>query len=606
VLIYFYWAYLFCEAMNRKGLVMSDSARRLILIASTALFLSACSGSEETTQKIGSVPPQSLSGAPIPPAPPPPPPEEPRDTGPADTSFTKIRNKRDSTLFLSRATFGGTKAQVNNLRGTDAVDFLRSEFAKPASLTLPKVLAVPRNENGNLPGSAASDVYWDQIITADDQLRQRMAFALSQIVVYSDIAVADSSQRAYYQDILIRNAFGNYRDLLQDVTYSPAMANWLTYLRNQKGDPRTGRMPDENYAREVLQLFSIGLFEMYPDGSPRLDAQGKEIPTYDNDDIVGLARVFTGLSYDVGPGSSFWDNSEEANRRPLKMFPDRHSELEKTFLGTTIPAGTDGDESIDRALDTIFDHPNLAPFLARQLIQRFTESNPDPSYIRRVAQAFERGTYTTNTGERFGSTGRGDLEATLAAILLDESLYLDRADEPQTVTRGKVREPILRFTHWARAFNVNNVVSSNEARLTMTVDPVNALGQHPIRSPSVFNFYRPGYIAPGTLTGDRNMTAPEFQIVNESTAIGYLNFMSDFTFDRTPQRDAALQSFLPDYTDELALVDDPKQLVRHLDILLTGQRMPSREINEIVRILLDMPISEGSPEDAAADRLQKV
>jgi hypothetical protein len=164
----------------------------------------------------------------------------------------------------------------------------------------------------------------------------------------------------------------------------------------------------------------------------------------------------------------------------------------------------------------------------------------------------------------------------------------------------------LRFTHWARAFNVNNVVSSNEARLTMTVDPVNALGQHPIRSPSVFNFYRPGYIAPGTLTGDRNMTAPEFQIVNESTAIGYLNFMSDFTFDRTPQRDAALQSFLPDYTDELALVDDPKQLVRHLDILLTGQRMPSREINEIVRILLDMPISEGSPEDAAADRLQKV
>lgn len=585
---------------------MSDSARRLILIASTALVLSACSGGEEATQNIGGVPPQGQSGSPIPPSPPPPPPEEPRDTGAAEASFTKIRNQREASRFLSRTTFGGTKTQLDALSGTDAVEFLKAEFEKPASLTLPSVLTVPRNENGNLPGSAASDVYWDQIITADDQLRQRMAFALSQIVVYSDIAVADSSQRAYYQDILIRNAFGNYRDLLQDITYSPAMANWLTYLRNQKGDPRTGRMPDENYAREILQLFSIGLFEMYPDGSPRLDAQGKEIPTYDNEDVVGLARVFTGLSYDVGPGSSFWDNSEEANRQPLKMFPDRHSELEKTFLGTTIPAGTDGDESISIALDTIFDHPNLAPFLARQLIQRFTESSPSPSYIRRVAQAFERGTYTTNSGEKFGSTGRGDLEATLAAVLLDESLYKDRTNEPETVTNGKVREPILRFTHWARAFNVTNIHSNNEARLTMTVDPVNAIGQHPIRSPSVFNFYRPGYIAPGTLTGDRNMTAPEFQIVNESTAIGYLNFMTDFTFDRTPQRDQELQSFLPDYTEELALVDTPEDLVGYLDTLLTGQRMPEEEINEIEQILLEMPISEGSPEDAAADRLQKV
>ena len=207
-----------------------------------------------------------------------------------------IDTSMDASRFLARTTFGGTKTDIAALTGTDPADWLAAEFAKPASLTLPDLLAEPRDSEGELPGGRINTLYWDHIVSSNDQLRQRMAFALSQILVYSDAADSDQPRRGFYQDILIRNAFGNFRDLLDDVTYSPAMGEWLTYLANRKGDPNSGRMPDENYAREILQLFSIGLVELNMDGTPRLNAQGQQIETYSNEDIEGLARVFTGLS----------------------------------------------------------------------------------------------------------------------------------------------------------------------------------------------------------------------------------------------------------------------------------------------------------------------
>ena len=511
---------------------------------------------------------------------------------------SKIDTEAEATRFLARATFGGSKSEIASLTGRDAADWIASEFNKSTSLTMPALLALPRDSDGNVPSRRINTLYWDHIIGADDQLRQRMAFALSQILVYSDAADSDQPMRANYQDILIRNAFGNYRDLLEEVTYSSAMGEWLTYRGNRKGDPRRGRMPDENYAREILQLFSIGLIELNLDGSPRLDAQGQQIETYTNADIEGLARVFTGLSW---AGGEFFREPQDGNIQPMVMYPEQHSELEKAFLGTTIPAGTPGEETIDQALDTIFNHPNVAPFVSRLLIQRFTQSDPSPQYIESVARAFEAGSFTAQGGRRFGNGQRGDLQATLAAVLLEPTTFAEPANGA-TVISGKVREPILRFTHWARAFDLEGMDAYNERRLIDTRSTEDALGQQAFRSPSVFNFYRPGYVAPGTNAGERNITVPEFQIVNESTSVGYLNFMTDFAFDRGSQRDRDIETYKPDYTDELALVGDPEALVDHLDNLLTGGRMSDAEKTDIVDIISSVQIRDNTPENTAADQ----
>lgn len=511
---------------------------------------------------------------------------------------SKIDNPLEASRFLARATFGGSKRDIASLDGRDAADWLTSEFSKSTSLTMPALLAQPRDSEGRLASNRINTLYWDHIIGANDQLRQRMAFALSQIMVYSDAADNDQPMRAYYQDIMIRNAFGNYRDLLEEVTYSPAMGEWLTYRGNRKGDPSRGRMPDENYAREVLQLFSIGLIELNMDGTPNLDGQGQQIETYSNADIEGLARVFTGLSW---AGGEFYKQPQDGDIQQMEMYADQHSELEKVFLGTTIPAGTEGDETIRIALDTIFEHPNVAPFFSRLLIQRFTQSDPSPAYVERVATAFEAGRFTAQGGRNFGTGERGDLRATLAAVLLDPSTFAEPA-AGVTVTSGKVREPILRFTHWARAFDITGLDADNERKLTDTRSADNALGQQAFRSPSVFNFYRPGYIAPGTNSGGQNITVPEFQIVNESSSVGYLNFMTDFAFDRGSQRNRDIETYKPDYSDELAMIDNPAGLVDHLDDLLTGGRMSDVEKADIVDIIQTVEIRTNTPENTADDQ----
>ena len=235
----------------------------------------------------------------------------PPSTTPPVESVSFVNDDMEANRFLVKAGWGGSQADLDALVNTDAEDWVAAEMAKSATFTLPDVLALPRDSNGNAPFNQTTYLYWDHIVTADDELRQRMAFALSQIFVFSDIAnQSRQDRRAYYQDLLIRNAFGNYRELIDEITYSPAMAVWLTYWRNRKGDERTGRMPDENYAREILQLFSIGVVELNMDGSPRLDGQGREIETYNNDDIVGLAKVFTGLT---GKGETFWRSDDDAD-----------------------------------------------------------------------------------------------------------------------------------------------------------------------------------------------------------------------------------------------------------------------------------------------------
>ncbi|MEO1661957.1 MAG: DUF1800 domain-containing protein [Pseudomonadota bacterium] len=561
------------------------TSRSVAAIAAAGLFLAACGGgggesSVPPTTPVGGGGAGSSGG------------------GTAADPVSKIDTEMQATRFLARATFGGSKSDIAALTGRDAADWVAGEFNKSTSVTMPALLALPRNSDGNIPSNRINTLYWDHVVGSDDQLRQRMAFALSQILVYSDAADSDQPMRAYYQDILIRNAFGNYRDLLEEVTYSSAMGEWLTYRGNRKGDPSRGRMPDENYAREVLQLFTIGLIELNRDGSPKLDGQGQQIETYSNADIEGLARVFTGLSW---AGGEFFKEPQDGNIQPMEMYPEQHSQLEKVFLGTTIPAGTPGEETIDTALDTIFNHPNVGPFLARQLIQRFTQSNPSPAYIENVAMAFETGRFTAQGGRNFGTGQRGDLQATLAAVLLEPTLFAEPADG-STVTVGKVREPILRFTHWARAFDVSGLDAYNERRLLDTRGTDDSLGQQAFRSPSVFNFYRPGYIAPGTNAGEQDLTVPEFQIVNESSSVGYLNFMTDFAFDRGSQRDRDIDTYKPDYSEELALLETPGALVDHLDDLLTGGRMSDAEKADIVDIVSTVEIRTNTPENTAADQ----
>ncbi len=520
--------------------------------------------------------------------------------GSAPVSFaTQIDSTSKATTLVNRATFGGSSSDINGAMNRDAADWLATEFAKSPSLYREATLRQV-DTNGDLENNANNYLTWDIMLSADDQLRQRMVFALSQIIVKS-VSNTNGTQQlrhAYFQDVLSRHAFGNYRDVLEEVTYAPAMAEWLTYMRNRKGDPRTGRMPDENYAREILQLFSVGLVELNDDGTPRLDGSGQPIEIFDNDDIIGLAKVFTGLSY---KGEAFNRRDDDAYYQRLQMFDNQHSELEKSFLGLTIPANTGGEESIRMAIDHIFDHPNVGPFVSRQLIQRFTASNPEPAYVRRVTEAFNRGSFTAPNGRNFGTGNRGDLQATLAAILLDPTLY----DDVTSASDGKIREPILRFTHWVRAFDVSVIDSSNQRDLRDTRSPSDGLGQHPFRSPSVFNFYRPGYVAPGTITGDQNLTAPEFQLVNESTALGYLNFMTDFAFDRSGRFDPDRATFVPDYTEELALAFDSAGLVDHLDMKLTSGRMTDQEKEGIVAVLDTMQMRTEVAEDEQEDRLER-
>lgn len=513
-------------------------------------------------------------------------------------SASIVESEVQASRFLARASFGGSITEIQGLVGSDAAEWLAQEFNKPATLYLDRLLLTRAND-GTFPSRARSDMHWQAMIGADDQLRQRMVFALSQIMVVSENGFSGRSDSfAAYMDVLSRNAFGNYRTLLEEVTYSPIMAEFLTYLRNRKGDPRTGRMPDENYARELLQLFTIGLIELNPDGTPRLGPDQQPIETFGNDDILGLAKVFTGLSY--GGGQTFFQSPGVDDRyRPLIVFPEQHSELEKSFLGVTVPAGTSGEQTIDIALDTIFQHPNVAPFVARQLIQRFTASSPDAAYVGRVAAAFEAGEYIAGNGRRFGNGARGDLQATLAAILLDASLYAESGGQNNSTT--KVREPVLRFVHWARAFNIDAADVPNESWLSNTSDPATRLGQQPFRSPSVFNFYRPGFVAPGTETGRNGLTAPELQIIDTTSLVGYVNFMTDYVFDRTPSGNTV--SFVPDYSAELALADNPQALVDRLDLLLGAGRMTDTVKSQIVFALENTPIREGSEAD---DRLRRV
>lgn len=517
-----------------------------------------------------------------------------------DTTFA---TEVDTARFLGQATFGANYQQIQELTGKQASVWFKEQVEKSPSLVLPVVAEftpeeLESDEFNDLYIESTTFAFWRNSISADDQLRQRVAFALSEILVVSNgggEALTDIPEAvASYQDLLINNAFGNYRDILEAVTYAPAMGYYLTYMGSEKGDEATGRMPDENYARELLQLFTIGVVALNLDGSIKTDSDNKAIETYTNADITGLARVFTGLNLneiqnEISSGAAF--------STPMQAFEDSHSVKEKTFLGHTIAAGTDANSSIKAALDHIFAHPNIAPFIGKQLIQRLVTSNPTPEYVAHVANAFNQGQYTLPDGTSVGQSQKGDLQATLAAIL-----FHPEARTANLQNGGKIREPILRFTHWARAFKVQNITPKYQGLLWDTSGNA-ALAQHPYRASSVFNYFRPGYKAPGSLSGDAGLVAPELQITNASSIPGYVNFLTYFVTAQLQEIDVeelqaiydeegsglsaeeGVKSFLVTYEDEIKLTNEPQKLIERLDIVLTSGQLSDKTRQSILNTL---------------------
>jgi uncharacterized protein (DUF1800 family) len=386
-------------------------------------------------------------------------------------------------------------------------------------------------------------------------------YSLSQLFV---ISMNDNNVMSYpqgiatYMDLLGRDTFGNYRQLLEDVTLSPMMGLYLSHLANQKEDA-TGRVPDENYAREVMQLFTIGLYELNADGTVKLDSRREPIETYSNDDVIGLARVFTGWSWSstIKDEASFQANrglfvTDDRALKPMELYPQFHSASAKTFLGKTIPAGTPGEESLKQALDHLFNHPNVGPFIGKQLIQRSVTSNPSPAYVGRVSAAF------ANNGQGV----RGDMRAVWRAILLDpEARDIAKLNDSQF---GKLREPVLRLSAWIRAFNVKS--TSGNYNVYFTDDPSSGIGQAPFRSPSVFNFYRPGYVPPNTGAAAAGLVVPEMQITSETSASSYINFVESMAILGGA---GFLLDLTADYQDERAIADDVDALINRIDERLT-------------------------------------
>jgi uncharacterized protein (DUF1800 family) len=503
-----------------------------------------------------------------------------------------IPSAPQASRFLAQASFGATTADINTLTSIGLSSWIDSQFTKPQKshrLYMDSIAATLPTGLAGLNQNQFFESFWQQAITGEDQLRQRVAYALSQILV---ISFQDSGVNNYprgvaaYYDILATHAFGNYRNLLEQVSTNPMMGTYLTSLRNQKESGT--RVPDENYAREVMQLFTIGLYQLNLDGSLQM-SNGKAIETYTYADITGLAKVFTGWSWGGSDKSAtrFFGGNPDPNRDwiPMQGYPTYHSTTEKKFLGATVPAQSTADPaaSLKVALDTLFNHANVGPFISKQLIQRLVTSNPSPQYVARVASVF------ANNGQGV----RGDMKAIIKAILLD----VEARNDPNlnNVGAGKLREPVLRLAQWMRAFNVKS--TTNRFLMTNLDDPVTSLGQTPMRSPTVFNFYRPGYAPPNSSLASVGLVSPEMQITGESSVVGYLNYMRDIIQNGA----GSSRDIKPDYSSFSALASTPDQLVDRINLLLMANQMSSDLRNQILAAVnsVTIPTSSASAADAA-------
>ena len=526
-----------------------------------------------------------------------------------------VKSDEAAARFLHQAAFGASEVDIAAVRQKGYAGWLDEQLNMPMGQSKWDWLVSKGYSAVNSREYFFSDYYyqfaiWRDMFTAPDMVRQRWALALSELFVVSVNSVTGVQPwsglgGAHFWDLLARRGLGNFRELLEAVTLHPVMGAFLNTKGNQKEDPATGRVPDENYAREVMQLFTIGLHQLNQDGTPRRDASGKPIDCYSQSDVTNLARVFTGYDLDLrGVGSFTNPNpphqtnimSPEYVQRPMWFNASKHSTLEKRFLGATIPGSTPGPEALRIALDTLFNHANVGPFLARQLIQRLVTSNPEPAYVARVAAVFNDN----------GAGVRGDLKAMLRASLLDEAARGDAGLASRSF--GKLREPVLRVANWARAFKVRSLAGSWKHTVG-NWDPEADLQQIPLGAPSVFNFYRPGYVPPSTEMAALGATAPEFQLVSESSVSAYINYLQRFVYEGFYVGNPAEAGFprdqvgvtyvpdiVPDYTAEFALVGNTVALVQRLNLLLAAGQLSQVTQDFIVNALRADRIQADAPE----------
>jgi len=420
----------------------------------------------------------------------------------------------DAARFLLQATYGPRPGEIEALQQKGFARWLDEQLAMPATSHLAAYDQLVAGGAEAAPG-LVRESFIQQAVEGPDQLRQRVAFALTELFVVSD---RDADVRkgpdglAGYLDLLARNGFGNFRELLEAVTLSPTMGGYLNMAGSSKTIPEQGINPNENYPREILQLFSIGLYQLHPDGTLRLDAENQPIPTYDQEVVKAFARAFTGWTFggqnQADPRRFF--RPQRNYRVPMEPWAAYHATDEKRLLdGAVLPAGQSAQVDLEQALDVVFRHPNTGPFVCRFLIQRLVTSNPSPAYVYRCGQAF------ANNG--FGI--RGDLQAVLRTILLDYE-----ARSPVSAARpdeGHLREPAVRLVGLLRA--VDAKPRNGRWRFFAQLDRQGtSLGQTPLRSPTVFNFFEPGYALPGEIS-QAGLVAPEFQITTETTTVGAAN-----------------------------------------------------------------------------------
>lgn len=531
-------------------------------------------------------------------------------------------SSKEAGRLLAQASFGATNTDINNVQSLGIEGWIDAQIALTPNLQQPHTEAAQAideadDDIGFYSGTKLIG-WWENAIHADDQLRQRVAFALSEILVVSDDASMIDGEpvgMSNYYDIFIRNAFGNYRDILEEVAYHPVMGIYLSHKGNRAADPAIGRFPDENFAREIMQLFTIGLWMLNIDGTQMLDSENEPIPTYTNFEISELARVFTGMNWGTNNPLVWWEYSSypyeselDPYTVPMQFWEGREQDSEtdewlpyqewvdgeiiEYFIrdndekhlpnNVIIPAGQLGGEDVTQALDGLFNHPNVGPFIARRLIQRLVISNPSPAYIARIATLFNDD----------GTGTRGNLAVVIKAILMDsEARDFSNLSNP---TYGKQREPYLRYVNLGRTFSIAS-----------TAGPIvcfwneDVYQQMPMSAPSVFNYFTPDYTPPGELQ-NQGLFAPEFQITTSVSATtvpnefywmarhGICNWFNWNSIANAPG------DYTPviDYTTELTLANDPDALIRHLDRLLThGHLQPIQQ--SIIRFALQRRIDQG-------------
>jgi len=485
----------------------------------------------------------------------------------------KPRTVADAVRFLQQATFGATDADIAAVMEKGYEQYLEEQFNAPQCEHLPQVEGA-KGRGESLESERTMEAWWRCALTGSDQLRQRVAFALSQIFVVSEINSSlddESYALSSYVDLLAKNAFSTYRQLLQEVTLHPAMGVYLNMRGNEKEDPSKGTTPNENYAREVLQLFSIGLEELNQDGTLKLDRSSAPIATYEQQTVEGFAKVFTGWTWALETQNWYGrpkSKDDSAWRRPMILMEDRHSTSSKRLLkGEILPAGQGGEKDLNDALDAIARHPNVGPFITRRLIQRLVTSNPSPAYIGRVSKVFADN----------GLGVRGDLRATIKAILLDpEARHRESA---RGESYGHHREPVLILSTLLRSFGATP--PSGRFKIHH-LETMTELYQNPLRAKTVFNFFEPDYAHPGKIAAG-GLSSPEFQLSNDTTVLARANFFWDIISRGYSSGQDNIAFDLSKITD---LSTSPQTLMTRLDELLLGGMM-----SEKVRVLIEGAIS---------------